>query len=135
MPSSQHFNISLALLVIRVSRKKKYEMKILGNEGKMFASEVIKLIFPTGFGFRKQNLHVFCSLPCLLLPEVMNTLLHSYWKEGERGRRDVLARKKKMGNCSKILMHFNLYIILLFIYYIFILYIYYIHIQKQICKI
>lgn len=76
-------------------------MKILGKGGKMFASEVIKLIFLTGLGFRKQNLHVFCSLPCLLFPEVMNRLPHNCWKEGERGERDLLASKKKMGNCSK----------------------------------
>lgn len=70
-------------------------MKIFGKGGKLFASEVMRLLFQTGLGFRKQKLHVFCPLPCLLLPEVMNALPHSSWKEGERKGGDVLARKKK----------------------------------------
>lgn len=97
-------------------------MKILGKGGKVFASEVMKLILLTGLNFRKQNLHVFCSLLCLLLPEV-NILPHSCWKEGEREKRDVLASKKKMGNCLKIFICFYLYLIFYFIIYMLHIYI------------
>jgi hypothetical protein len=62
-------------------------MKIFGKGGKLFASEPMRLIFQTGLSFRKQSLHVFCTLPCLLLPEVMNTLPHSNWKD--RGKREM----------------------------------------------